>query len=109
MDIQEIQPLLAARDVRSAKRSATKTVSIEESMRLDRLTRLASTDMEKELCHLVMFLLPNIDWQKEHAKLATEATQIAEIQIRTHILQSLGMERYNYQTSGMDDLEKRGR
>ena len=77
-------------------------------MRLDRL-RIASTDMEKELCHLVMFLLPNIDWQKANEKVATEATQIAEIQIRTRILQSLGFERYNYQTSGLDDLDKRGR
>jgi len=65
--------------------------------------------MEKELCHLVMFLLPNIDWQKAQEKVATEATQIAEIQIRTHVLQSLGVEHYNYQTSNLDDLEKRGR
>lgn len=77
-------------------------------MRLDRL-HPAATDMEKELAHLVMFLLPNIDWSRSHGNVSTEAAQIIEIQIRVKMLETLGIDNYNYATSEEDDLEKRGR
>lgn len=76
-------------------------------MRLDRMHR-AATDMEKELCHLVLFLLPNLN-RKAATEISTEAAQIIEIQIRKKMLESLGLETYNFATSGLEDLDKRGR
>lgn len=78
-------------------------------MRLDRI-HPAATDMEKELCHLVLFLLPQVRWENTPGgRISPEAAQVVEIQIRNKVLEALGMSRYNYATSSVEDLAKRGR